>query len=168
MCKTVGMHFDSICVLNPTTIVVFCTVYISVNLSTNSSLLIDFHPSLHFCHYLLSCSFLSLKKATLPSPRPAPFLLFVGKSLQGMKFSFLFDWEVSFYFHFGRLFFLFINSRVAGFLRLQTLKMSFFCLLASIASFGESSNFLSYESNASFDLTAFKISLYPYSLVVIL
>lgn len=78
-----------------------------------------------------------------------------------MKFSILFDWKVLFDFHFGRLCFLVINSRVAGFLSLQTLKMSFFCLLASIASFGESSNFLSYESNVSFDPTAFKISLCP-------
>lgn len=97
MCKAVGLHLDSIYVLNPTTIIVFCTVYISVKLSTNSSLLIDFHPSLHFCHYLLSCSFLSLKKPPSPPPRPAPFLPFVSTSLQGMKFSFLFDWKVLFW-----------------------------------------------------------------------
>lgn len=74
MCETVGMRFDSICVLNPT-LTVFCTACISVKLSTDSSVFIDFHPSLHFCHFFWAALSSPWRNhPLLPPPRPlSPF-----------------------------------------------------------------------------------------------
>lgn len=154
----------SVCVLNPTTIII-----VSYSLYSCKIILIFFsfhfffNSSMHFCNSFWA--YLSFSWRNLLCSLLSPFLSSCKcNSARGKFPQFLFDWK-SFYFTFifRRLFSLVMNSRVAGFLSpnikdLILWSFSFYCFFGEVFCL---SNFCSCEGYVFFDLTAFMSFLCP-------